>query len=793
MLTTYVKISWRNLIRAKGYAFINLAGLVVGMAASVMIFLWIQSELQFDRFYPKADRIYQIYNRDAFNGEPMVWGSTPPPLAPELKATFPDIEGATRYAPLTLLLSEKDKNVNARGAFADPDFLEIFDFPVISGNKKQLLKETNGIVITRKLAESFFGTQDVIGKTIQMDHKDNFMVQGVIENLPQNSQFNGVDYLLPWSYFVKPGWATMEWNSNNYLTFVALRKGVSEALVNQKIKKVTANHLKGAIDNVANREIFLHPASKWHLYSKVENGRLVDGGIVTVRLFGIIAAFILLIACVNFVNLSTARSEKRAKEVGVRKVAGAPKGSLVLQFITESVMLAFIAGLGATLAIFALTPAFSNLVGKRLSPGFDSPYFWLSAVGFVLFTGLLAGSYPAFFLSSFQPAKVLKGIYKQGNAAFSPRKGLVVLQFSFAIILIISTLVIRNQIDYGQQRDNGYDKNNLLITVLAGQLEENYQLVCRELIASGAVVSATKSMGPAMCLNTRQWGVAFPGSVETDKNVEFDLFGADQNFVKTTGVTLLEGREIDIAGFPTDSTAIVLNETAVKAMRLKNAVGMVVNYQNIDWHVVGVVKDFIYESPYAPVKPAIISGPGGAIPHQWLSMRLNPKNTVAENLKKAEVVFKKFNPGYPFEYSFADDSYKARFAQEQLTGTLTGIFTGLAIFISCLGLFGLAAYTAQQRTKEIGVRKVLGASVTSVIALLTNDFVKLILISFCIAAPIGWYAMQQWLLDFDYRITIGPGVFVITVLSSLLIVILTVSFQAIKAALMNPVKSLRSE
>ncbi|TLV01020.1 ABC transporter permease [Dyadobacter luticola] len=793
MFLNYLKISLRNLLRAKGYAFINIAGLAVGMSASVLIFLWISSELEFDRFYKKTDRLYQVYNRDVFNNEPTLWGTTPPPLAPELKSSYADIENVTRYAPLTLLFSVEDKNVNTQGAFADPDIFDVFDFQLLSGSRKDLLKEINGIVITRRLAENLFGTTDAIGKTIQMDHKDNFLVSAVMENLPENSQFKDRDYFLPWLFFQKPGWAKNEWNNNNYFTFLTLKEGVNVTAVEQKIKKVTANHLKGMIDDVAHREIFLHPAGKWYLYSKIENGKLVEGRIVTVRLFGIIAAFILLIACVNFVNLSTARSEKRAKEVGVRKVAGAPKGSLVLQFMTESVLLAFLASIFAALILVAAVPAFNNLIGRRLYPDLGSVYFWTSVIGFVLFTGLLAGSYPAFFLSSFQPSKVIKGIYTHAHAAFSPRKGLVVMQFTFAIILIISTLVIRKQIDYGESRASGYDKSNLLITALPGELEKHYTAVRDELVSSGVAVSATKSLGPAMSLNSRQWGVQFPGSVETDKNVEFDLFGADQNFVKTTGVTLLEGREIDLTKFPTDTTAVVLNETAVKAMRLKNAVGTVIRYQDTDWHVVGVVKDFIYESPYLPVKPAIIEGPGGLLPHQWISIRLSPKNPMAQNLKTAEGIFKKYNPGYPFEYSFADENYKSRFAQEQLTGALTGIFTGLAIFISCLGLFGLAAYTAQQRTKEIGVRKVLGASVASIVNLLTGNFVKLVIISFVIAAPIGWYAMREWLKDYDYRIDLDPGIFIMTVLAAMLIVVLTVSFQAINAALKNPVRSLRNE
>ncbi|MGV3603170.1 MAG: ABC transporter permease [Dyadobacter fermentans] len=793
MLSNYLRISWRNLLKAKGYAFINIAGLMVGMTAAALIFLWIRSELQFDRQYSRADRIYQIYNRDVFNNEKTVWPATPSPLAPELKTSYPDIESATRYAPLTLLLSVGDVNSNVKGALADPDFAGIFDVRLHAGSKRAALTDAGEIIVSKRLAANLFGTENAVGKTVRIEHQNNFLVTAVMDNLPENSQFQDIDYLIPWEYMIKPGAANADWTSNNYTTFVLLREGAQEAAVNQKIRKVTAHHLKGKLDNVAHREIFLHPAHKWHLYSKIEKGEITDGGIVAVRIFGVIAIFILLIACVNFVNLSTARGEMRAREVGIRKVAGAAKDSLIVRFISEAVLLALIAGLWAVGVIWAVAPLFSELVGKRLDPDFDSPVFWASGLAFVVFTGVLAGSYPAFVLSSFQPAKVLKGAYRYRSSTFSGRRGLVVLQFAFAIVLIIATSVIRNQIDHAERRDSGYNKENLLYTALPGNLEKHYALLREQLIASGAVVSATRSLGPTMSLNTRQWGVKFPGSVETDQNVEFDLFGADRDFVRTAGVTLREGREIDISRYATDSTAIVLNETAAKAMRLSNPVGTTVRFQDTDWHVVGVVKDFIYESPYSPVKPAIITGPGGLLPHQWVNLRLNPAIPLDHNLATMEAIFKKTDARYPFTYSFADDTYEARFAREKQIGILTSVFTGLAIFISCLGIFGLAAFSAQRRVKEIGVRKVLGASVPGIVGLLAGDFVKLVGIAFVIAAPVGWYAMEQWLADFTYRVQVGPGVFLFAIGSTLLIVALTVISQALKAALMNPVRSLANE
>ncbi|WP_026260553.1 ABC transporter permease [Spirosoma luteum] len=793
MLRNYFKIAFRNLARAKGYAFINIAGLAVGMAASALIFLWIQSELRYDRFFPKTDRLFQVYNQDTFSGVAQVWGTTPRPLAPELKQQYADIEDASRYHPVNYLLTANNKKINVDGAFADPAFLTLFDFPFIAGNAEKALAGNNGIVITKALAEKLFGTTEALGKTIQLDNKDSFSVTGVLDNLPINTQFSGISYLLPWTYYTTPGGDSDGWISNNQYTFVSLSEQANPVAVNEKIKRVTAAHLKGVIDDVSHRHIFLHPASKWHLYSKQENGQLVGGSIVTVQLFGVIAVLILLIAAVNFINLSTARSEKRAKEVGIRKVAGAQKSSLVFQFISESVMLAFLAGMLGLLLVILCIPTFNMLIDSQLTLKIDSIQFWAVAIGFVLLTGLLAGTYPAFFLANFQPATVVKGNPRSASTVFSLRKGLVVAQFTFAIVLIIATLVIKQQINYAQNRTSGYDQNNLLFTNLSGELDRHYDAFQRELIQAGAAVSMSKSLGPITSLNSRQWGLSWPGSTKADKDIEFDRFGADANFAKTTGTKLITGRDIDIRTYPTDSTAILLNETAVKTMQLEKPVGATIHFDSHDWHVVGVVKDFIFASPYESINPVIIGGPSGSIPLSWVSIRLNPANTTARNLEIAEKIARTYNPAYPFEYTFADESYKAKFADEQRTGLLTGLFSALTVFISCLGLFGLAAYTAQQRTKEIGVRKALGASVTSIIGLLTRDFIQLLLVAFAIGAPLGWYAMEKWLQDYPYRIAIDASVFILTLLSSILMILVTVSFQAIKAALMNPVKSLRSE
>ncbi|GLU51395.1 ABC transporter permease [Dyadobacter frigoris] len=791
MLRNYIKIAWRNLLRAKVYAFINISGLAIGMAATVLIFLWVQSEFKFDRFYPKTDRIFQVYNQDKINGEPFVWGTTPPPLAASLKQDYPEIEEAVRYRPGQLLLSANDKYLNPEGTFADPGFLNIFDLPLLSGNSKSALAGNNNIVITQTLARKLFGSTDVIGKTILVERKDNFQITGVLADLPANSGFKQIEYILPFKFYEALGWSNDNWNNNNYYTYVLLDPKADVSQVNEKIKYATATHLKGVIDDTSNRRIFLHSANNWHLYSKEENGKLVDGKIVTVRLFTIIAAFILFIACVNFVNLSTARSEKRAKEVGIRKVAGAPRMALVLQFITESVILAFISGIVGLMIVFASISEFNTLVDTQLLLNIYSPVFWLSALGFVLFTGLLAGSYPAFFLAGFQPIKIMKGTYKPANAVFSPRKILVVLQFTFAIILIVSTLVIKQQISFGQKRESGYDKNNLIFTYLSGDLQNHFSPLQQELVSSGAVVATSRSIGPITQLNTRQWGLSWPGSTQKDKDQEFVPFGADIDFLKTNGVKLQAGREIDIRKYATDSLALMLNESAVKAMRLADAIGTTIKFSEKEWHVVGVVKDFIFASPYEKINPVVIYGPAKQL--DWVGLRLNPDVNTAENLEIVGNIFKKYNPEYPFEYTFADESYKLKFAEEQRTASFTSVFTGLTILISCLGLFGLAAYSAQQRTKEIGVRKVLGASVASVVKLLSTEFITLVLIAFVLATPVAWYAMDKWLGDFSYRISLSISIFALTLVVTITIVMLTVSFQAVKAALMNPVQSLKSD
>ena len=789
MLKNFFKIAWRNLLRNKAFSFINISGLAVGMAAAILILLWIQNEMSHDRFHKKIDRIYTLNNRDKFNGAMWAWNWTPKILAPTLKQDYPDVEEAVRTTRCSFLMSIGDKHLNEAGCFTDPSFLKVFSFPLTEGNVTTALGQVNNIVLTQKLAKKLFGHEDAVGKIIRIDSSDNFTVTGVMKDLPNNTAFD-FEYLLPWSYMSRLGWSDSSWGNNSVQSYVLLKPGVSEVSFDAKIKNITIDHTKGSADSSTTR-VFTQPLADQWLYSKSENGYYVGGRIETVKLFAIIAAFILLIACINFMNLSTARSEKRAKEVGIRKVVGAQKRFLVMQFIGESILLSFFAFVLSLLIVLVSLPAFNSLVGKKLFIDFGNVYFWLFSLAFILLTGILAGSYPAFYLSSYQPVKVLKGTFKAAHALVTPRKILVVLQFTFAIALIICTIIVVQQIKYAQDRDAGYVKDKLVYINIDGDDEKYYQSIRNELISSGAAVAVTKSMSPITQRYSDGWGWQWTGSTQEDLKTDFVRMASDADFVKTMGVHLVEGRDIDIYKYPTDSTALLLNEAAVRVMHLKNPVGTIVKTDDREWHVIGVLKDFIYQSPYEKVQQLAVMGP-----KSWFNVihfKLNPANSTQRDLQLAENIFKKYNPQYPFDYKFVDESYALKFHEEKRKATLAGLFAALTIFISCLGLFGLATYMAENRIKEIGVRKVLGASIFGITSLLSKDFLLLVIVSLVIASPIAWWAMSVWLKDYSYHVSIEWWVFVLAGVLSVLIALVSVSYQSIRAAISNPAKSLRTE
>ncbi len=793
MLRNFFKIAVRNFKRSKGFSFINITGLAIGMGAAILIFLWIQNEMSRDTLYPKSDRLFLMFNRDKFNGQKYAWSATPKIMAPTLKSDYPEVEDAVRVNThsANYLFTVGDKKLIEKGYIVDSGFLNMFGFPMLYGNTSKALGGIYNIVLTEKLAKTLFGNENAMGKVIRIDSNDVFTVSGVMKDLPNTTSFQ-FDYLLPFSYLRTINQDDDVWDNNSLSTYVLLKQNASHDAFDAKVQNITINHTKSS-PLPATTEVFSYPVSKTYLYGKNDNGELVGGRIETVRLFGVIASFILLIACINFMNLSTARSEKRAKEVGIRKAVGAQKFSLIAQFIGESVLLAMLAGAIAVLLVQLTLPFYNQLVNKQLYLDWNNVYFWMELLAFIVFTGVVAGSYPAFFLSSFQPVKVLKGTFRAAHAGINPRKVLVVLQFTFAITLIISTVIILHQINYAQERQTGYNKDNIIYTFMQGDVDKNYGVIKQSLLDNGSAVAVTKSMSPITQSWSDSWGFSWEGSTEDDKKLDFIRFSTDGDFMKVMGTRLAEGRDIDLKNYPGDSSAILLNETAVKRMRLKEPVtGKFVSNGNGKMEIVGVVKDFILGSPYEPVSPLMINGPGTG----WFNVihiKLNAAKPLPEQLKLIERVFKQFNPQYPFSYRFVDEEYAKKFEDTQRTATLAGLFAALTIIISCLGLFGLAAYMAENRVKEIGVRKVLGATVMDISALLSKDFLKLVIISFVIASPVAWYAMNQWLAGYTYRVGISWWVFAGSGLIAIIISLLTVSFQAIKAAVANPVKSLRTE
>ena len=787
MFKNFFKIAFRNLWKNKGFSFINITGLAIGMASAMLLLLWIYDEVSYDRFHVKKDRIYEAWNRAEFSGEMHSWNTTPKVLARTLEHDFPEVEVAVRVNwPSSYLFTVGEKKIMVEGNAVDTAFLEMFSFPLLKGNPRTALNDLHSVVVTEKLSKKLFGNEDPMGKLIKIDDKETFRVTGLAKDPPSNTRFQ-FEYLLAWAYLNKIGGDDTNWGNNSTRTYVMLKPNANLAAVQQKLKS-----LKGKYDKEETKwEMFLYPMDRWRLYSDFK-GAVEDGGrIEFVKLSAIIASFIVLIACINFMNLNTARSEKRAKEVGIRKVVGARKGGLISQFLGESVLLSFFAALVAIGLVVLSLSAFNQVTDKHLDIPFGSIRLWLLVIAFILFTGVLAGSYPAFFLSSFQPVKVLKGGFKKVNALVTPRKVLVVLQFSFAILLIICTIIVQQQINHAQDREAGYDKNNLIYHFLTGDIEKNYTLIKSELISSGAASSVTKTSSPLTQGWSDSWGFEWEGKDPNDKT-DFDRYSADDDFLKTAGLQLVKGRDLDLDKFITDSSALILNESALKVMKFKEPIGQQIKDGDQPFHVIGVIKDFILRSPYEPTHPMIIEG-GKEGFFNVVHIKLSNLQPTAKSLKQAETIFKKYNPDFPFEYHFVDEEYARKFQDEKRTATLAAFFSGLTIFISCLGLFGLATYMAETRIKEIGVRKVLGASVTGITLLISKDFLRLVGIAFLIAAPVAAWSMETWLKNYPYRVHLHWWVFALAGGISFIIALFTISFQAIRAAVANPVTSLRSE
>ncbi len=787
MLQNYLKIAFRNLQRDQVFSLINVGGLAIGLASCIILLLFVDDELSYDRFHTKKDQLYLVWmNQIKPNGEISTNETTPNALAEAILSSVPEVVNAGRWDwGGEHLLAYGNQSIKKNGNFADPSILQMFSFNLLAGNPETALDDPNAIVLTRSVAKALFGEEDPLGKMVRMDEQTDMNITGIVADPPYHSTLQ-FDFLLPWQYAVnlQHGAGEPNWRNFSFRTFVELSDKASVTEVNKKIRPLVQQH-----SEQKDITLMVQPFTDWHLYSEFRNGIPVGGRVEYVRLFLIMAAGILLIACINFINLSTARSEKRAREVGIRKIAGAARTALIGQFIGESLILSALSLTVAVLLIHFTLPYFNLLFDKHLTLEYGNPLYW--SVGFILilFTGLLAGSYPAFYLSGLNPLRIFKSNLRFSKSTLRPRQVLVVFQFAAAIVFTLGTLIIYQQIQFIKDRPIGYNIANLLEVPIEGNLYGKSELLREELLNTGAIQSMCVLSNPMVGGWTSTWEVEWPGK-QPDGNISFVQLATAYHFTETYGVEIVEGRDFS-EDYASDSSAILLNEAAVAAMSLTNPIGTQVKWQHENRTVIGVFKDFIKGSPYQTVQPMII----GFMPQRAsvIALRLDNSRSISDNLAQIERVFKNLNPTYPFQYSFVDARYEQKFVTEQMLGQLSGLFAGLTLFISCLGLLGLTAFTAMQRTKEIGVRKVLGASVVSVVALLSKDFIRLVLIALFLATPIAWSIMHRWLQSFAYRIELQWWMFALAGLFAVLIALLTVSFQSIKAALMNPVKTLRNE
>lgn len=789
MLRNYLIITFRNLRKNGFYSFINISGLAIGITCSILIILWVADETSFDKFHPKADRLYQVWVNAHFDGRINSWTSVPLPTHEAMKPGDANIVRAAvaDWGGDHLLASADDKRMSKRGFNVSEEFLEMFQFPLIAGNAEQVLDEASNIVITESTAKAFFGDEDAMGKIIRVDNQFDLKVAGILQDVPPNSSFQ-FDFLLPYKHWH----STNEWVRNNesnwgnysFQVFVELNDPKNKASVENSIRDMLGEHGQ---DKEMKHAFFLYPLLRWRLYSNFENGVEQGGMSDYVQLFTIIAVFIIVIACINFMNLATARSERRAREVGIRKSVGSRRSQLILQFIGESMIIASISFAVAVLAAQLLLPYYNTLMDKKLFIDYSAKEFWIFSLGLILVTGVVAGSYPAFYLSGFQPVKVLKGKPTIGKSASLPRKILVTLQFGFSIFLIISMFVIYNQIQLAKGRDIGYSQENLITVPLNKDYHDNLKTLKVELLASGVVESMVRANSAITNINSNNF-VGWPGKPDELK-VIFTTIVTDYDWAKTMGVKMIEGRDFS-EDFKSDSMAIVVNKAAIKIMGLKDPIGTELDLWEKKRKLIGVYDDVLMGSPYDEVKPMF------AVLDDWwgsITIRLKQTNDLQASLKAVETIFKKYGSAYPFEYTFVDVEFQKKFTTINLTSSLASLFAVLAIVITGLGLFGLAAFTAEQRTKEIGIRKVLGASVSSLVNLISRDFSILVIIAFVFWAPLSWWAMNSYLERYTIRTEISWWIFPATGAIALIFTLLIVSTQALRAAHSNPVNSLRNE
>lgn len=788
MIKNYLKVAWRNLRKNSLYSIINIGGLAIGMTISFMLLIYVYNEFSFDRFNTNNNRLYHVLRNQPSNGEIITSSATPIPLAPAMIRDFPEIDKIARTNwPYDMLVNYKNKGLKLTTMAADPAFLDMFTYHFIYGDSKTALADPSSIVLTESGAKALFGNANPVGQVVKLVNQYPMKVSAVVKDNPQNSSF-AFNALISWHGLeTMQSWLkTSGWGNYSFQTYVMLKPNASLAGINAKLKDIVAKYDPQNKEN----KIFLYSFVKGHLYGEFKNGKNVGGAIESVRLFLYLAIGILLIACINFMNLSTARSERRAREVGIRKAIGSSRMALITQFIGESILMAFISFLLAIALVRLLSGTFSTLININLHVPYDNPFAWMAAIGVTIITGIIAGSYPALFLSSFKPVKVLKGQIISVKSVVTPRKILVVAQFTFAVALILVSIFIYKQINFIKDKPVGYDQRGLVEMPVDGALVTKFEAFRRDLISAGAITDGALTGNSLSNNNSSSWGITWQGQLPGEDKLPIDQIAVTYHFINTYGLKLVEGRDFSEA-YPADSAAIILNQAAVKLMQFKEPLGQLVKYQDKQCKVVGVVQNFVWGSPYDPVKPAIIGFIKGWIGN--IGLRLNPAKSATASLDVIQNIYKKYNPEYPFEYKFIDDKFAGKFNNEKRLGNMAVIFTSLTIIISCLGLFGLASFSAEQRRKEIGIRKVLGASVSSLWLNLSQEFVWLVLISFPIGAALSWWYVHGWMARFTYRTDLSLWVFAITMIVSLAICLATVSWQAIKAAWANPVKSLRSE
>ncbi|MBN7817330.1 ABC transporter permease [Algoriphagus pacificus] len=787
MIKNYFKIAWRNIARSKGYAFINIGGLGIGIAASILILIWVQFEISVDRFYENSDRIFAVWRTTEIEGEPVSWDYTPAPYGPTLKENFPEVESTARITEWDpMILSVGDKKFSELPTFTDPGFFEIFSFEVLEGDPVEALTGPDNIVLTESVAKKLFGETSALGKSVKVEDQLDFEVKAVIKDLPQNTEFSFTAFI-PFKKLEAMGWVDDYWGNNSMRTFAMLTEGSDVELFNKKYSNFSIKY-GGLEDKISD---FLFPVKDLHLYSKFENGESVGGKIELIRMFGIVSIIVLIIAGINFVNLSTAQSDKRSKEVGIRKISGAGKGMLIGQFLSESILIALCAYLVALVIVSLSFPWFTNLIGQELANPFYQPFFWILSLVYILFVGVLAGSYPAFLMSSFNPTSIFRS--KMGvNKSFGikPREVLVVFQFSVVVALISSVWIIRDQVEYVQNRDMGINEDNLIFHQVTESIRKNKEAMRNELLALPEVESVTYTFSPLTEIYSDTNMMDWQGK-DPDYRPTMYRMGSDANLVKTAGMELIAGRDIDVFTYASDSMAAIINERTAEILGFDDPIGQVIKDDELEFAIVGVVKDFIMESPFAEVKPIVVMGPKRNL--NFIHIRLSENQNMVNSLASVEKVFAKFNSGSPFEYQFVDQVNAKKFQSQKRTAALTSLFSGLAVVISCMGLFGLATFIAERRKKEISVRKVLGASVSNLVTLLSTEFSRLVLLSVIIGIPLSWYFMKDWLDTFDYKTSIDWKIYLLTGIITLLIALLTVSSQAIKAALANPANTLKSE